>query len=192
MNLTRWRIGAILLTMLATGCASQQRLAPVVDRTAGSATALVVEAPRVSSPVNGPEVSVKRLDDSDLVATPLSAEPGAIGEPVNPAVVALLNSAGRESRSGQHDRAAASLERALQIEPQNAWLWHRLATARYEQGQYDQAEHLAAKSNAHVSSGDRLLADNWHLIARAREQAGDVPGAKAAEARAAEVSSSVN
>jgi tetratricopeptide (TPR) repeat protein len=99
----------------------------------------------------------------------------------------LLNTASEQSRAGRHDTAAASLERALQIEPRNAWLWHRLARARFAQGELEQAEQLAAKSNSFAADDRRLLVDNWLLIAEARRQRGDLPGALDAEIRAGQV-----
>jgi len=71
-------------------------------------------------------------------------------------VLALLDQASKQENMGRPERAAAALERALRIEPKNARLWHRLAVIRFEQGQYVQAESLAAKSSA-------LAAGDWHL-----------------------------
>lgn len=109
------------------------------------------------------------------------------GSRVNPAVVALLDTANRQERNGHHDRAAASLERALQIEPREAWLWHRLGQLRLMQGQPDQAEHLALRSNTLAQGNIRLTADNWSLIADARRRRGDDAGARSARQRAAEL-----
>ena len=44
--------------------------------------------------------------------------------------------------------AAASIERALRIEPRNPRLWQELARVRLKQGQYAQAENVAARSNS--------------------------------------------
>ncbi|MEJ2154345.1 MAG: tetratricopeptide repeat protein [Desulfobacteraceae bacterium] len=45
------------------------------------------------------------------------------------------------------DEARANLERAVRIEPRNPLLWQELARVQLEQGQYRQAENMAAKSN---------------------------------------------
>ena len=110
----------------------------------------------------------------------------------NPAVASLLSTANAQSQAGDHGRAAATLERAIAIEPDNAWLWHHLAAARLRQGRLDQAASLAAKSNSMTNpriASDRVLQiNNWKLIAAVRRHQGDAAGAAAAESRAAALS----
>jgi predicted negative regulator of RcsB-dependent stress response len=101
----------------------------------------------------------------------------------NAAVVAMLDTAQQEQTGGRLDRAAASLERALRIEPRNAVIWHRLARVRLEQGRYDLVPGLAAKSNT-LTADDSLRAANWRLIGTARTAQGDDAGARAAFANA--------
>src|SRR6266704_2919492 len=76
--------------------------------------------------------------------------------------------------------AAASLERALRIEPRNPRLWQELARVRLKQGDYAQAESTAARSNSWAGGDGGLRAENWRLIAQAREARGDAEGARAA------------
>ncbi len=102
----------------------------------------------------------------------------------NMAVVALLDQAHTQSSAGQWDSASASLERALRIEPRNPALWQELARVRLNQGQYRQAENLAAKSNALAGDNRRLRAENWRITGQARSQLGDLQGAQAAFERA--------
>jgi Tfp pilus assembly protein PilF len=94
-----------------------------------------------------------------------------------PAVVALLDEADRYDALGQRDQAAASLERALRIQPRDATLWHRLAKIRFEQGQWQQAQTLAARSNALAGNDRHLKAANWHLIADVKTKLRDPEGA---------------
>ena len=103
----------------------------------------------------------------------------------NPAVASLLTTADTQSQAGEHARAAATLERAIAIEPDNAWLWHHLAAARLREGRLDQAASLAAKSNSLTASDRVLQINNWKLIAAVRRHQGDAAGAAAAESRAA-------
>nr|WP_255722107.1 tetratricopeptide repeat protein [Ectothiorhodospira lacustris] len=86
--------------------------------------------------------------------------------------------------AGQPDRAAAALERALRIAPADAGLWHQLAMVRLHQGQADEAESLAAKSNSLAGSDRALQSDNWRIIAQARRLRGDERGAQNALERA--------
>ncbi len=95
----------------------------------------------------------------------------------NRAVVALVERARQEAGGGRRESASASLERALRIEPRNAWLWHELARLRLTQGQYAQAVSLAQKSNSLAVRERALQALNWHLIADARIAQGNPDGA---------------
>ena len=102
----------------------------------------------------------------------------------NTAVLALLDKAQTQSVSGQWDQAGANLERALRIEPRNPLLWHELASVRFSQGQYQQAENLATKSNSLAAGDGRLQTENWRLIGQARSRRGDLRGSQAAFERA--------
>jgi len=105
-------------------------------------------------------------------------EPAARTE--NLAVAGLLDGARTDAAAGRLANAAASLERALRIEPRNPRLWQELARVRLKQGDYAQAESTAARSNSWAASDNGLRAENWRLIAHAREARGDAEGARAA------------
>lgn len=149
---------------------------PVEERVVGTgtvdgstATRSVGTAP--AADVGAPEPRALPAEPR-LEATPLPAPEGVKADPVSPAVVALLNDAGRQARGGEHEAAAASLERALEIEPRNAWLWHRLAVENLALDRLDESAGMAAKSNALAGDNTRLQADNWRLIATVRERQG--------------------
>jgi predicted Zn-dependent protease len=112
---------------------------------------------------------------SEPVPAPAPAAP--IG---SPAVVSLVTSARTDAEAGRLVQAAASLERALRIEPRNPHLWQELARVRLKQGDYAQVESVAARSNSWAGADSRLRAENWRLIAQAREARGDAAGARAA------------
>jgi hypothetical protein len=101
-----------------------------------------------------------------------------------PAADALLGKAERQRQMRDYVGAAATLERALQIDPQQAYLWNRLAQVRLEQGYHTQAANLAARSNSLARDQPSLKQDNWRIIAAARRAAGDSAGAAAAEQKA--------
>jgi tetratricopeptide (TPR) repeat protein len=105
-----------------------------------------------------------------------------------PAVVALLGTAERQANSGDLESAAASLERAIRIDPRNPVLWYHLATVRLAQGDAQAAEQLAAKSTSLAPGNNAQQARNWQLIARARQAQHDSSGAAAAEQRARDLS----
>jgi cytochrome c-type biogenesis protein CcmH/NrfG len=97
-----------------------------------------------------------------------------------PAVQGLLDSARADIDAGRLDKATASLERALRIEPRNPWLWQELARVHLRQGNYAQAESFAARSNSWAAGDKTLQSVNWHLIGEARARRGDGEGAFAA------------
>ncbi|MCC7413080.1 MAG: tetratricopeptide repeat protein [Gammaproteobacteria bacterium] len=99
---------------------------------------------------------------------------------VGPAALALLEQARLQAAAGDGERAAATLERALRIEADNPWLWHRLGVLRLQQGMWDQAIALALRSNGFARGNARLLGGNWRVIAEARAGQGDHAGAQAA------------
>ncbi len=105
----------------------------------------------------------------------------------NPAIIALLDRAQLDARAGKREAAGASLERALRIEPRNAWLWNELAQLRLGQGQYAQAITLAKKSISFAGRDRRLQAINWRVIGNARVAQGDSAGAEQAFKLAAEL-----
>jgi predicted negative regulator of RcsB-dependent stress response len=78
----------------------------------------------------------------------------------NTAVMTLLNKAQSQMAAGRLDAAGANLERAVRIRPFNPVIWQQLARVQLEQGQYRQAENLAAKSNTLAGSERYLQARN--------------------------------
>lgn len=107
-----------------------------------------------------------------------SEKPAAKSE--NVAVAGLLQNARADAAAGRLTNAAATLERALRIEPRNPRLWQELARTRLKQGEYAQAENVAARSSSWAGSDTTLRAENWRIIAQAREARGDAQGARAA------------
>lgn len=62
------------------------------------------------------------------------------------AVVALLDRAEQQERTGNAQAAVASLERAIRIAPRYPESYYRLGELRYNQGRYDQARSLGQKA----------------------------------------------
>jgi predicted Zn-dependent protease len=91
-----------------------------------------------------------------------------------------MESARADAAAGKLSSAAASIERALRIEPRNPRLWQELARVRLQQAQFTQAEQMAARSNSYAGSDNTLRAENWRLIAQSREARGDADGARTA------------
>ena len=96
------------------------------------------------------------------------APPPGSSRQENIAVAGLMESARADAAAGKLATAAASLERALRIEPRVARLWHELGQVRLRQRDYAQAESLAARSNTLAGSDADLRAANQRLIDDAR------------------------
>ena len=186
----------LLLGACATTPEPNRSPAPVVDQSIDTRIPVAPLPPPVEvQPLERPEPIVSTEEQAEQVAiqpvyespAPAVAPGPASSEQIlrqgNQPVVALLDSAADYVDSGELDKAAAALERALRLEPRNASIWHDLGQIRLHQGEYQQAEDLATKSNSLSDSG-ALQARNWRLIAIARRAAGDRAGADAAEAQA--------
>lgn len=96
------------------------------------------------------------------------------------AVASLMDQARTEASAGRLGNAAASMERAIRLEPKNARLWQELARLRLNQRDYVQAEHVAMRSNTLTRGNYAIRAENWNIIAQAREARGDTAGARSA------------
>jgi predicted Zn-dependent protease len=100
------------------------------------------------------------------------------------AVLALETEVQNNMKSGSYGDAAATLERAIRIQPRNPELWHVLAKVRLNQQQPGLAEDLAKKSNLLAKSNAELVRSNWDIIAQARRAKGDPEGASEAQQKA--------
>ncbi|HEX5515074.1 MAG TPA: tetratricopeptide repeat protein [Gammaproteobacteria bacterium] len=132
--------------------------------------------PVISSPVLPP---VERPPVVAEPATPVQPAPSQ-PTPLPPAARSLAAQAERASQAGDHEAAAAHLERALRVAPNHPVLWQNLAVVRYRQRDYGKVEGLALKSNSLAAAQPGLRAENWRLIAEVRRQRGDSRGADAA------------
>jgi len=97
------------------------------------------------------------------------APPAATQPPAeNIAVAGLMDTARADVAANKLGSAAATLERALRIEPRNPRLWHELALVRLKQGDYAQAESTAQRSNAWAGADSGLRSANQRIIDEAR------------------------
>ena len=160
-----------LLTLTACSLSPTAR-APIDDRS-------LSRTPPAAAPTEESSVTVTPYPEAGgAAASPLSESeaPQPLAESASPppstAVVALLDTARQQTRAGKLDNAAATLERALRLEPRNAELWTRLAEVRLQQGQLDQAAGLAAKSNNLAGNNAGLITRNLKIIEQVRARKG--------------------
>ena len=82
----------------------------------------------------------------------------------------LLASARDHLQRGDTSRAAATLERALRITPNDPHLWHELALVRLAAGEWQQAIELANKSRVLAGDDQQLRNKNSDIIAAASQR----------------------
>lgn len=171
---TSWFMVIGLLTL--AGCASTPDMTPLPTPDIGS-SADIDDSVRRPTPVY--EFSKDQAGDETNTGEeevqsmePLERPPTYSNESTSTSrtVLALLDQASKQQQTGSPEKAAATLERALRIEPKNARLWHRLAVIRFEQGQYSLAESLAAKSSTLAQGDWHLKEKNAELIQQVRQR----------------------
>jgi len=100
------------------------------------------------------------------------------------ATKALVAQAQSQMNAGNDALAAATIERALRIEPDNPLLWLELAKIRQNEGNAAQAENLARKALAMAAGDGKTQATAWRVIAESYRARGRNPEAREADARA--------
>ena len=93
---------------------------------------------------------------------PTTTAPGS-----GPAQV-LLQQAQVLKQQGQLDRAIALTERAVRIEPRNAYAWYELARLQLAAGHQAKAEQFAHRSNQLAGNDPQLREANRRLIEATR------------------------
>jgi hypothetical protein len=175
VKLTAWYRAPFLsigLAVLVQGCSTPVSYPP---RDARMPPPVIDQGMPAPTPLPPPQVGAPQ------------PQPAPVTRAQPPAVVALLDTAEQQANAGDLEAAAASLERAIRIDPRNPVLWYHLATVRLSQGDAQAAEQLASKSNSLAPENTVQLSRNWQLIARARRAQRDEKGALAAEQRAREL-----
>lgn len=84
---------------------------------------------------------------------------------LGPAATALVAQAHTQAHSGNYAPAAATIERALRIEPENPLLWIELGQIRMSEGNAVQGNGMGHKALALATGDPQAQASAWHLIA---------------------------
>jgi tetratricopeptide (TPR) repeat protein len=84
---------------------------------------------------------------------------------LNAASRALVTQAETQRKTRNFMQAAATLERALRIEPNNPLLWLAYGELRMDESNFAQAENMGRKAVASASGDPRTQANAWRLIA---------------------------
>jgi Tfp pilus assembly protein PilF len=101
------------------------------------------------------------------------------------AASALVTQAHQQTLSGDTAQAAATLERAVRIEPDNPLVWIELGRVRLAENNAAQADAMGRKALALATGDAAAQSSSWRLIADALRARGDNGGAADADRRAA-------
>lgn len=148
------------------------------------------EPPRTSAP---PPASVPSSPSAQTQPAPSPSgveEPTPLPAPVtreptlSPAARALVGQAQSQVASKNYPVAAASIERALRIEPGNPLLWIELGKIRQAEGNYRQSENMGRKAVSMAVNAPRTQSAAWSLVAESLRSQGKNQQALEAQARA--------
>ena len=112
--------------------------------------------------------------------------PRTLAEASGPAALQLAEQARQAHQSGDLNGAAGAIERALRIEPQNAFLWLALAELRREQGAPNDAKAMAQRAMGRAPGNPWVAAPAWRVIEAAELAAGNAAAARSACLQAAD------
>ncbi len=107
---------------------------------------------------------------------PPPSAPAISATPAPPAQTTATGSlvalADKQAAAGDYASAAAQLERALRIRPQDPVLWQKLAWLRLQNGDFEQAATLAARSDSLAGNNAAVHEQNRRIVelARARQR----------------------
>lgn len=163
IHIPRFRIAASALTLaMVSACTTTPPPPPAPAFDAGAA----VNAIRAAGGAASTELDVQPIRD--------------------PQVEDLREDAVRLERAGQYAEAAAALDQALQINPEDPALLQERAEAALLTRQLDAAQHYAQQALERGSKVGPLCRRHWETIAQVRQArpAGvEIPGASVADAR---------
>jgi tetratricopeptide (TPR) repeat protein len=95
-----------------------------------------------------------------------SADSDAAAQSTPQAVIQLQNQALAAINEDQYPLATDYLQRAIKIQPRNAWSWHYLADIHWRQGQHERCIAMIERSEGYAGANTQLDSEN----ARLREQ----------------------
>jgi predicted Zn-dependent protease len=103
---------------------------------------------------------------------------------LGPATNALVAQAHTQAHGGNYAPAAATIERAMRIEPENPLLWIELGQIRMSEGNAAQGDGMGHKALALATGDPQAQASAWRLIAESLRARGRNQEAADADKRA--------
>lgn len=153
----------ILALAVLTACAGNapSRSTPRAAETRESLPSTVPSAPEDRGELSAPGNPILREElppqNAPSVNSPVNVAPAPVppAAPRSPAAI-LLAEVDAAVAQGDLERAAAICERALRIEPRDAYLWYRLAYIRAQQGRVAEADGFARRALSFSTSNPAL------------------------------------
>jgi hypothetical protein len=187
-------LGIGLLNIAKNGIFARRRLAALVGISLALTACHAPEPYRVATPSRPAPTPVQPIPPSVQTQPGTPPAPIAPAEPLpapvvrehklSPATQALVSQAQKQTANGNYPVAAASLERALRIEPSNPQLWVELGKVRKAEGNFPQAENMARKALTMASGDNKSQSAAWQLIADSYRARGKNQEAVEAQKRA--------
>ena len=164
--------------VFAAGCASTPPRPVAVNPP-------VIAQPPIPPAVQAKPLIIPGLSEQNLPAPSEAPLPDTAPPPAAsaPAVIALMTRAESQTQSGDLGGADATLERAVQIQPNNSRLWLDFAKLRLKQNQPAAAEQFALRAVQYAQTNSQLQ-QAWMTVAAARTAQGNTAGAADARRKA--------
>ncbi len=160
----------LFIISLVNGCSSVDYSR---DRTMGS-TPPVIEQSRSQKATGSEEVyQAKVITTAAVSQTTVSHRTSAKPPASRSAVLNLLKQSRAAIDQGNYNEAESLLQRALRIEPDNAWLWHNMAVLQFYRENYQQAVQQALKSNNLAKNNQKLKSNNYKVIKQSYIELGE-------------------
>lgn len=133
----------------------------------------------------GTPVETQPVPPPPPIEEPTPLPPPVVREPaLGAASRALVSQAQQQAAAQNFAMAAATIERALRIEPDNPLLWIELGKVRQAEGNYQQAENMGRKAASMAVNAPKTQAAAWELVAESLRAQGKNVQAQEAQARA--------
>lgn len=162
------RLGFYLVLAISLGF-SGCSIAPVQESAPVAAPAPAPPQPEpapVVAPVEPAVLETQPLTPTDVVEPSIPLAGTATHTyTLSAATRSLVSQATTQRKSRNFVQAAATLERALRIEPKNPLLWIEYGQLRMDEKNFTQAESMGRKALASAIGDLRTQANAWRLIA---------------------------
>jgi Tfp pilus assembly protein PilF len=168
--IVRIQIPVLIAALMLTACT-----VPQPYQSPGQTPSTPVPPPAETQPAPAPPP----VEEPEPIPGPVIREPV-----LSSASRALVGQAQTQLAAKNFAVAAASIERALRIEPGNPLLWIELGKVRQAEGNYLQAENMARKAVSMAVNAPRAQSAAWRLIAESYRARGRNTEAQEADMRA--------